>query len=149
MTFLKSKKLRFIEGIINEDLPFGFEVFRNVQVIGFFNDWIFYRQREGSTSCPKTFSKHPNTLLFRSYKTNCDYLFSLLQRKDLDLIYPLIQRCLKSCAWMPIVCWIKDNSLCQKEELLPLLSYVGWKKKCAFYLPFLARIWMKISAIWR
>lgn len=146
MHFLRSKKFQFIEGIINEDLAFGFEVFTNAQVIGFFNDWIFYRQREGSLSCAKTFLKHSNTLLFHSYKTNCDYLLSLLQKKRLRLIYPLVRRCLVSCASMPFWCWLKDRSLCERDELLPLIPYVGWKKKSAFYLPSLARIWMKIFA---
>lgn len=145
MSFLKESGIRFVEGMINEDLIFGLETFRMADRICFFNDWVCYRLREGSISCAKTFSKHSNRVLFRSYMINCNYLLSLLQKKELSAIYPLIRRCLRSCASMPFLCWIKDSSLCHKQDLKKLIPYVNYKVRAAFYIPYLARAWIRIT----
>lgn len=144
IALLKAKKVRFIEGIVNEDLHFGFEVFRHAEMIGFFDDVFFYRQREGSISCARTFfTQHGNELIFRSYTTNAHYLLSLLEDEGLSSISPLVKRSLEQCAQIPILCWLKDPFLCDKKDLAFLLPYMTLKTKLAYYFPMLARRWVK------
>lgn len=144
ISFLKGKRIRFIEGILNEDLHFGFEVFRHAKMIGFFDDVFFYRHREGSVSCTRTFFRHPNDLIFRSYMTNVDYLLSLLENQALNPVFPLVKRTLKKCAQIPVLCWLRDRNLCLKKDLSHLLPYMGNKARLAYYFPPLARIWVEM-----
>ena len=143
------RDVRFVSGIINEDLIFGFEIFVRAKLICYFDDVIFYTQRLDSISHPATFHKHPNSLLFRSYKTNCDFLLGLLNRGDLAPIYPLVQRCIAYNAPTLFFCYSKDRSLSTRQYLRQFFPYIGIMPKFAYYLPrtknFLSKIKSYIS----
>lgn len=140
LKLLVEYNILFPEGIINEDLIFGFECFLKSKSIGYFDGCYYYRLRHGSISCSSTFSQHSNTLLFRSYFANAKFLYQLLQNPHYKTIFPLIQRCLCGSSSMPILCWIKDKTLAHKSELRFLVPYMKIKVKIAFFLSPLTRL---------
>ncbi|ANV98208.1 hypothetical protein BBW65_05070 [Helicobacter enhydrae] len=144
MKLVQDNDLRFIEGIINEDLIFGFQLFLAADKISFFDGVFLYRQRQGSISCIETFWKHPNDLIFKSYQTNCNYLLSLLDQQELIAIHPLVKRCLKSCAQAPVSCWLENPTLAKKQDLARLLPYAKLKTRLAYHFPFIAKYVQKL-----
>lgn len=141
------REVRFINGIINEDLIFGFRIFISASRVKCFDDVIFYRQRLDSISCAKTFYKHPNELLFRSYKINCDYLISLLNKSELASIHPLLNRCIANCAPMIFYCYSRDTSLIKREYLKKYFPYVNIRVKFTYYFPKTKMLLSKIKSI--
>lgn len=139
LSYLRNHQIYFVEGIINEDLIFGFECVLNAQKICFFNGRVFYRIREGSTSNPKTFNQHKLDLLFRSYFTNFKYLLPLYTEEKYKNIRILLRNCLIMNAQIPVLCWIKNKNFCQKEDLKPLIPFMKFKTKMAYYFSNLAR----------
>lgn len=145
LSFLRDNGFLFVEGIINEDLIFGFQCFLNVSQICFFNEKIFYRVREGSISDPKTFNQHKRELLFKSYLTNFKYLLPIYLDKKYKSIKTLLRNCLIVNAQMPVLCWIRDRKLCTKENLRPLIPFMKIKTRIAYTFPTIARVGLKIK----
>lgn len=143
---IKENNVLFVENIINEDLIFAFKIYILAQSISCIkNPFYNYRRRYGSISCSATFSKHGNTLLFRSYKRNCDYLLEIFKNQEYQKIKNLVRHNLRLCSQIPILCWIKNHKLCSKEDLKELLPFANLKVKIAYYFPLFARFVIKIK----
>lgn len=131
MHYLRENHLFFVEGIINEDLIFGFQCVLDAPKICFFNGIYHYRNREGSISHPKTFERNGSALIFKSLVTNFRFLLPLSHQARYTSIKPLITNCMKGAAQGSIWRWIKDPSLSSKDALRELVPYADYRSKLA------------------
>lgn len=77
------RNLRFINGIINEDLPFGIDLFMCDFDMSVVPDTIFYkRHRSGSISYPDTFNNNGYNRIKYTFNVISSYLLRLYESTD-------------------------------------------------------------------
>lgn len=133
--FLRDRQIFFIEGIIWEDVPFGFQCFLEASKVCFFHSSFSYRQREGSVSCAKTFSQHKNSLIYKSQMALFDFFYKIYKNNTYGLDDGFLKHYLQSNAQIPVYCWIKDKRVSTKEELKPLVPFMRFRARIAYAFP--------------
>ena len=140
------KQVRYPEGIINEDMSFGFDLLLHSHRISFCNFITYYhRIRSGSISHPSTFlNQHSALLLEKTFIFQINYLLSLLQQNRQAPYAPLIQNTLKVAATSLIINILyKDPQ--SKKRLKPFLIHTGIKAKLCYLFPKSYRFLRKIK----
>lgn len=135
LSFLRDRQIFFINGIIWEDVPFGFQCFLEASKICFFCSEVYYRQREGSISCAKTFSQHKNSLIYKSQMALFNFFYNIYKNNHYGLSDRLLRHYLQSNAQIPVYCWIKDRRVATKEELRPLVPFMKLRARIAYGFP--------------
>lgn len=135
LSFLRDRQIFFIKGIIWEDVPFGFQCFLEASKVCFFHSEVYYRQREGSISCAKTFSQHKNSLIYESQMALFDFFYKIYKNNTYGLDDGFLKHYLQSNAQIPVYCWIKDKRVSTKEELKPLVPFMRFRARIAYAFP--------------
>lgn len=135
------EQLRYPEGVINEDMEFGFELMLKAKTIAKCNAVTYHnRLRYGSISHPSSFLLgHCDELFYKTYRSQLHYLEKLKSQYANAPFYPLILRTLRASASGAVVNLIQKNPE-DKQRLQVFLPYASYKARLCFYFPRLYRI---------